>query len=135
MTTATNYKGFSISFKSNGVRIDTGRYHVDADGFNRDGYATIGTAKGAITKRIDQSTEERGTFERQPAAAATASKADYASVEVVSPVQASRNKREGRYTGKVWGKCYVRAGTVPLNKAYAIPSAQTVLRILTIKGF
>jgi hypothetical protein len=49
MTTTTEYKGFKIQ---HGIPASSTRYFVLADGFKQEGYASLGTAHGAITKHL-----------------------------------------------------------------------------------
>jgi hypothetical protein len=57
MNNAIEFKGFKIEFISNGLNIDSGRYFVSPanayNGINPNGYATMGGAKGAITKFVN----------------------------------------------------------------------------------
>lgn len=133
MNTSNYYKGFHITFSSNGTNIDSGRYFIrvcatqeKAAQFNPKGYATENTAKGAITKHL-----------QNVAAVDAEIKADFGIVEApVSPVSlpparqgrkpsVSRNKREGTYHGKA-GKFHVRMGGQKVRQHVDSLSAQTI---------
>lgn len=50
----TEYKGYEIEYRSNAsnTNIDGGRYYITGAAFNVEGYSTLNTAKGAITKHL-----------------------------------------------------------------------------------
>lgn len=119
---ATQYKGFNI-YEING------RFAAQDKGtakFKPEGYATLNTAKGAITKHL-----------QNVAAVDAEIKADFGIVEApVSPValpkarqgrkpSVSRNKREGAYHGKA-SKFHIRMRGQKVRQHVDSLSAQTI---------
>ncbi len=107
----TSYKGFEINKSS----VDQ-RFRVYEDGeafvpvFNKDGYATLNTAKGAITKHlkaigIDPTGDFTDTEQRIAELVEQVRDSGMTILVPTKPITQSRNKREGRYAGKLGSHC------------------------------